>query len=115
MGLAGEQLGEPDGAELAEPLRDLRPGEHRRPRAVDLPADAREPVAEDVAPLAVDLGDGVRRVGRVRQRGDRGDLDGLERAVVEPRLEPGQTGDDRGVADEEATRQPAIENDLLSV
>ena len=52
-----------------------------------MPAGAGEPAAERVAAAAVDLAHLGGIVGRLAQRHDRGDLDRLEGAVVEVRLE----------------------------
>src|SRR5581483_5142666 len=85
--LAQQMLRELEGAHRLERVRDLRPDEHGRLRLRDVPADALEAVAEDVPALAVVVADlvhvGLRPVEGVR----RGDLDGLEDAVVEVALD----------------------------
>ena len=86
-------------------LGDRRPDEHRPLRLRHRPADPREAVAERVAPRAVDLADLEREVGRLVHRDDRGDLDRLEGAVVEVRLQPRERLHDLGVAEHE--RRPA--------
>ena len=94
--------GELERAELAVRLRDRRPDEHRPERPLDVPADALEPVAEDVAAAAVDLAGLGRIVARLVQRDDRGDLDRLEGAVVEIGLEPRERRERRRIAEREA-------------
>ena len=89
-------------AERAVGVGDARPDEHRPARLRHVPADAREPVAERVAPAAVDLADVRRVLGRLAHRHGRGDLDRLERPVVEVRLQPRERRDDVGVPDDEA-------------
>jgi len=58
---------------------------------------------------------GVRVVRRLVHGDDGRDLDRLEGAVVEVALQLRQRRHDLGVADEEPTRHPAIEKDLVSV
>src|SRR5437762_6311832 len=86
--LADQLEREVERAELAIRLGDRRPDEHRPLRPLDRPADAGEPVAEHVAPRAVELADFARVLGRLVQRNDRRDLDRLEGPVVEVRLQP---------------------------
>src|SRR5581483_10104248 len=91
-----------EGAELAELLGERGPDEHRPARRLDGPAGAVETGAEHVAAAAVDGADLVRVVGGLAQRDDRRDLDRLEGAVVEVRLELGEGGDDVAAAEQEA-------------
>ena len=94
-------------------LGDGRPDEHRPLRRGDVPSDPIEPVAQRVAARLVDRVDLLREVAGLVQ-GDRGgDLDRLERAVVEVALELGQRPTTSGLPTMNATRQPAIENDLV--
>ena len=100
--IARQPDGRLEGAELTQRLRQRRPDEHRPERRLDGPARAGEPGAERVAAAAVDLADLARIVDRLAQRDGRRDLDRLERAVVEVRLQLRQRGDDLGAADDEA-------------
>ena len=112
-GLLRQAQRDVEGAERAELLGNRRPDEHRPERRLDGPARPGEPVAERVAAAAVDLADLDGVVGRLAER-DRGrDLDGLERPVVEVRLQLREGGDDLRAADDEADRQPAIEKDFV--
>src|SRR6266571_5268075 len=83
-----EELGEFERAHRAEGLGDRRPHEHRPLGLGDRPAHLVEPVDERVAALAVDLVDLADDRLVALQRDDPGDLDGLEDAVVEIRLDP---------------------------
>ena len=67
-----------------------------------MPADARQPVAEDVAALAVDLARLGGIVALLVQRDDRGDLDRLEGSVVEVGLQPRERRQRGRVAEREA-------------
>jgi hypothetical protein len=70
-------------------------------RLLDLPADTAQPLAQHVAAVLVDRIHLGRIVAALVERDDRGDLDRLERAVVEVRLEAGERSDDLAVADHE--------------
>ncbi len=100
--LARELDGELERAKLPVGLRDRSPDEHRPERALDLPADTRQPVTEDVAALAIDLARLARIVALFVQRDDGGDLDRLEGPVVEVGLEPRKRRQRRCVAEREA-------------
>ena len=89
-----------------------RPDEHRRPRARNVPADPREPVTESVASPAVDLGHLGRPLACVAQRDRRGDLQRLEAAVIEVRLETRERTDHVGAAEQER-HAPAGEREAL--
>ena len=80
-------------------LGQRRPDEHRPARLLDRPAELGEAVAEDVATRLVDLAHLLREVLRLVERDGRGDLDRLERAVVEVALELGQGLHHLAVAD----------------
>src|SRR6266540_2324056 len=97
--LTSELEGEAERSERAIRLRDRRPDEHRPLRPLEVPADARQAVAERVAAAAVALVHVGGVLGRLVHRDDRGDLDRLERAVVEVRLEPRERLHDLSVAD----------------
>src|SRR4029450_10729198 len=75
-------------------IRDLGPDEHRRPRRRYVPAGALEPVAEDIAPRAIRGADLVDAILRSVQRRDGSDLQGLEGAVVQIALHPGEGPDE---------------------
>src|SRR5262245_124894 len=98
LGLLDQQLGELERADAAEGLRDRCPHEHGGPGHRNGPAELVEPVDEDVPALAMHLHDLVH--GRLVpfQGHDPGDLDGLEGAVVEVGLDPGQGVDHAGIA-----------------
>src|SRR5205809_6527499 len=97
-----EQLGELERAHHAERLGDRRPDEHRALGLRHRPAELVEPVDEDVPALPVDLDDlGDARLVAL-ERDDTGDLDGLEGAVVQVRLDPPQRRDHPRVAAHEA-------------
>ena len=101
-GLLRQAQRDVEGAERAELLGNRRPDEHRPERRLDGPARPGEPVAERVAAAAVDLADLDGVVGRLPER-DRGrDLDGLERPVVEVRLQLREGCHDLRAADDEA-------------
>ena len=87
---------------VAQRLRQRRPDEHRPERRLDGPARACEPGAERVPAAPVDLAELARVIDRLAQRDGRGDLDRLERPVVEVRLQLCERGDDLGAADDEA-------------
>src|SRR3954467_12316414 len=90
LGLTYEERRELDRAHLAVGLGDRRPGEHRALGRLDVPADALEAVAQRVPTRLGDRQHLARVVRRLVER-DRGrDLDRLERAVVEVRLELGE-------------------------
>src|SRR5581483_5856207 len=86
--------------------RDAGPDEHRRPRPFQLPADAREPVAERVPPSLVDRRGEPRLLARLAQRDRRRDLQRLEAPVVEIRLQPRERADDVGTAEHERHTPP---------
>ena len=90
-----------DRVHLLVGLGDRRPDEHRPLRLRDVPADAAEPVEQRVPPGLVGGADLLRVVRRLVHRDRGGDLDGLERAVVEVALELHQRLHDLGVADHE--------------
>jgi len=106
VAVADDQLGEVDRPELEVGLGDRRPGEHRAAGARDRPARAVQPVAQGVAAGLVDLVDLERVVGGVVQGDRRGDLDRLERAVVQVALELAERPDDLAVADQERDPPP---------
>src|SRR5262245_65186494 len=85
--LTGEHGRECERALPSVRLGDRRPDEHRSLRPLDTPADPREAVAQGVATPAVDIVDLHGVVGRLAQGRDRRDLDRLEGAVVEVRLQ----------------------------
>ena len=83
-------------------------------RWLDVPTDAIETVAQRVTATLVDLLHDLRIVRRLVQCDGCGDLNRLERAVVEIALELRQRLHHVGVTDQKGlTRQPAIENDLV--
>src|SRR5262245_63319964 len=72
VGLVDEHLGELDGAEFTEGLRNRRPGEHGGDRRRDRPASPAEAFYHAVAPRLVDLADllhAVLRAVESRRRG----------------------------------------------
>src|SRR2546423_3265665 len=89
-----------------------RPDEHRRARPLDPPVDARQPVAQRVSPALVDRGDLRRAFARLAERDRRRDLQRLEAAVVEVRLEPRQRGDHVGPPEHERD-PPARQREAL--
>ena len=91
------------------------PDEHRRARLREDPARASEAVAERITARAVDVPDDRRIVGGLVHRDDGRDLDRLEGAVVEVRLEPASAWTTFALPSRNPTRQPAIENDFVSV
>src|SRR5215470_3140646 len=102
LALLDEQLGELQRAHAAELLGDGRPHEHRALGLGDAPADLVEAVYQHVAALAVQLDDVADAALLALQRDDRRDLDGLERPVVEVRLDAGEGVHHLGVAAHEA-------------
>src|SRR5439155_23839635 len=86
---------------LGERLGQGRPDEHRPARRLDLPAGAGEAAAEGVAAAAVDSADLAGILLRLPERHGGGDLDRLERPVVEVGLELRERGDDVGAAEPE--------------
>ena len=102
LGLARQANRGLEGAERAQRLGQRRPDEHRPERRLDGPARAGEPGAERVAAAPVDLAELARVIDGLAQRDGRGDLDRLERPVVEVRLQLCERGDDLGAADDEA-------------
>src|SRR5262249_55226064 len=102
LGVADEQLGELEAAEVLVGRGYRCPDEHRALRLLDLPSRARETVDEGVASTPVRLVhlDGI--IGCLVHRDDRRDLDGLERAVVEVTLQLRERSDDFGVAEQES-------------
>ncbi len=83
-------------------LGDPCPHEHRALRFLDLPPHAIETIDEDVPPPLVDVNHFMYVVVALVQGDDRCDLDRLERAVVEIRLQLGQCRDHLRVPDHEA-------------
>ena len=77
-----------------------------------MPADPREPLDQLVAALLVGGPDLLGVVEGLVHRDDRGDLDRLEAAVVQVRLQLGERGDDLGVAHEEP-HAPACHRERL--
>src|SRR6476661_5424664 len=102
LALLDQELGELERAHAAEGLRDGGPHEHGPPGLRHRPADLVEAVDEDVAALAVQLHDVSHALLLALQRDDGRDLDGLEGAVVEVRLDAGQGVDHLAVAAHEA-------------
>src|SRR5438477_6174087 len=102
LGLLDEELGELQRAEAAERLGNRRPHEHGGPRLGHAPAELVEPIDQHVAALAMHLDDLADALLVAFQRHDAGDLDRLERPVVEVRLDPGQRADHLRVAAHEA-------------
>src|SRR5262249_52726972 len=96
------ELRELQGAHGPERLGDRRPHEHRALRLGHLPAELVEPVHEHVATLAVDLDDLFHHLLVPLERDDARDLDGLEGAIVEIRLDARERGDHAGIAAHEA-------------
>src|SRR6478752_3082374 len=101
VALAHHVRAELDGVHLRVRLGDLGPDEHRALRLGDVPADAGQPVDQRIAPALVDVAHLCRVVGRLVHGHGGGDLDRLERAVVEVALQLDQRLDDLGVADQE--------------
>src|SRR5262249_2570517 len=100
--LLDAELGELERAERAVLLGNRGPDEHRPLRLLDGPSDLVESVDEDVAPLPMDVDD-IGHHTRVALEGDDPrDLDGLERSVVEVRLDAGEGVDHPRVAAYEA-------------
>ena len=93
LGVLEKVFGELERAEVAEGLGDAGPGEHGGAGGFGLPAEAIEPVDEDVAPAAIDLGDVCDALLRAFEGADAGDLNGREGAVVEVALDAGEGGD----------------------
>ena len=99
LGVVHQAARELHRAHGAEALGQRRPHEHAGARRVEVgPADAPQPVHQGVAPLLVLGGLFVREPVALAQRDDRGDLDGLEDAVVVVPLDLAQRPDDRRVA-----------------
>src|SRR5437660_6736140 len=90
LGLLYAELGELERAHRSELLGDGRPDEHRPLGLRHGPALLVEAVYEHVAPLAVDLADVAHDRLVALQRHDARDLDRLEDAVVEIRLDAGE-------------------------
>src|SRR5207249_9053969 len=93
-----EELGELERAETAEGFGDRRPDEHRALRLRHAPAELVETVHQHVAALAVNLDDLLDALLVGLERHDAGDLNRLEGAVVEVRLDAGEGADHSRVA-----------------
>src|SRR5215813_10644392 len=100
--LLDQELGELQGTEAREGVGDRSPHEHRALGLGHVPADLVEPVYQDVAALAVKLDDLADALLVGLERHDAGDLDRLERAVVQIGLDAGQSRDHPRVAADEA-------------
>src|SRR5207302_9223609 len=96
--LVQEQLGEFQRSHGAVRVRDAGPDEHGRQGLFDLPADAVQPIHEDIATLLVKFHGFPDTVLGTIQRNDGGDLDRLEDAVVEVAFDFLQGPDHLGVA-----------------
>ena len=83
-------------------LRDPAPDEHRGLRGIDLPSAQSQPLDERVPPLAVRFRSLAGEFLAFAQRDDRGDLDGLEHAVVQVALDARQRVDHLRVSQAEA-------------
>src|SRR5207247_7603656 len=104
--LLDAELGELERAERAVLRRDRRPDEHRPLGLLDLPADLVQAVHQHVPSLAMHVDD-VGDDGLIAlECDDAGDLDGLERAVVEVRLDACQRVDHARVGVHEAPAPP---------
>ncbi len=102
MGLGKEPLRKFHRAHVVIALGDGDPGEHRGLRHGDLPAGATEAFDEHVAAPAIEVAIELDDVLRAVERGNRGGLDGRERAIVQVRLHAGESRDQARVADREA-------------
>mmetsp|Transcript_2839 Transcript_2839/g.7339 ORF Transcript_2839/g.7339 Transcript_2839/m.7339 type:complete len:399 (+) Transcript_2839:976-2172(+) len=102
LGLLEQLPGELQRAELAVGRRDGRPDIHAGLRAVDRPAGFNQAFVQHVAAPLVAGGDVLHALLVALQRGDGGDLQRREGAVVVVALDAGQRGDEVGVADHEA-------------
>lgn len=91
--LGQQALGELHASELAEALRNGRPGEHRRLRYRNLPAGPSEAFDHDVAPLFVERTVVIDDVLRTVERGAGGGLDRREGTIVEVGFDAGQRFD----------------------
>ena len=94
-----------------------RPDEHRPARLRHVPADARQPVAERVAPAAVDLADLApgTRAPRSSRRSRRSGSAGTSRSRGSDFSRASARDDRRRSRRTKPTRQPAIENAFVSV
>src|SRR5437870_7834920 len=81
--LVQEQLGEFQRSHGAECVRDAGPDEHSRQGLFDLPADAVQPIHQDIATRLIELHGFPDAVLGTIQRNDGGDLVRLEEAIVE--------------------------------
>src|SRR5215813_13172490 len=102
LALVDQELRELEGAHGAERFRDGRPHEHGALGLRHGPADLVETVDENVPPLAMELHDLLHYALFALEGHDGGDLDGLEGAVVEIRLDAGQGVDHARVAADES-------------
>src|SRR5438093_416812 len=102
LGLLDQELGELERAQAAEGIGNGSPHEHRALRLGHVPAELVEPVHQDVPALSMKLDDLVDALLVALERDNAGDLDRLEGAVVQVRLDAGQHGDHSGVAADEA-------------
>src|SRR5437016_10141186 len=96
--LVQEQLGEFQRSHGAVRVRDAGPDKHGRQGLFDLPADAVQPIHENIATLLVKFHGFPDAVLGTIQRNDGGDLDRLEDAVVEVAFDFLQGPDHLGVA-----------------
>src|SRR5262249_28327878 len=104
--LLDQELREFQRADGTEGLGDRGPDEHRAPRLLHRPPQLVQPVHEDVAAPAVNLHDVAHDARIALERHDPGDLDGLEGAVVEVRLDASERVHHLRVAAHEAEAPP---------
>src|ERR1019366_4703359 len=102
FGVDEELLGEVERAHGAELFGDFGPDEHGGLGHFDVPAELVEALDEDIAAGLVICNDFRDTFLRAVERGDGGDLDGGEGAVVEVALDAAERGDQLLVADLEA-------------
>src|SRR5215467_9294041 len=102
LAVVDEELGELQRAHGAERLGDGRPYEHGALGLGHAPADLVEAVHQHIAALAMELHDVLHHRLLAFEGDDGGDLDGLEGAVVEVRLDAGKGVDHARVAAHEA-------------
>src|SRR5215831_17069600 len=101
-----EELRELQRAEAAEGFGDRRPHEHCALRLGHAPAELVEAVHQHVTAFSMDLDDLLDALLVGLERHDAGDLDRLEGAVVEVRLDAGEGADHTCVAADEPKPPP---------
>src|SRR5262245_31693356 len=86
-----KELGELHGPHLLAALGNLGPNKHRAFGLLDVPADAGKAVNQNIPAAAIGLADDLDRILGPIECVNRGDLDGLEHAVVQIALDARQS------------------------